>query len=352
MRTWQYVGRFLILGLFAFPAVSMLAQQPGKDQKPPALPPVNPAAARLELTISDLAGPAFDLAAGGENDKELVAVACEQDAIDVFRKDALHGVKDAKPQAWKGHQGPVVAVAYHGGPVLASAGADKKVIFWKAPEGKMLHTIAAPARVHCLAMSRDGKWLAAGGDDGVVQLWDVPGAKPAVKLSGHADWVLCLAFNSDGKQLASGAIDGTIRLWDVPGGAKVAGLPVKTPLPPKAVHSLAFAPDGKGLLYGGADGAVQYVNLQDGKTIRTFAGHTGPVTAIRFHPSGNLLATASKDRTVMLWNPTQPQPLKKLEGHTAWVEGLAFIDQGQRLASAGADRTLRVWDLTEPKKKK
>jgi WD40 repeat protein len=329
-----------------------------KDKKAPMPPPINPAAARLESTFDLPVGPAFDLAAGGEDGNELVAVAGERDAIAVFRKDSLKDPKTAKPEIWKGHQGPVLALAYNGGPILASAGADKKIIFWKAPEGKIMQTVTAPARVHCLTMSKDGKWVASAGEDGIVQLWATAGAQPGTKLADHKDWVQCLAFSLDGKQLASGSLDGTIRLWDVPAGKKLADLPFKAPPPAKTpppdpipVRSLAFAPDGKALLYGAADGPVHFISPGDGKTIRTLTGHTRPVTAIRFHPSGNLLATASKDRTVLLWNPAQPQPVKKLEGHTAWVEGLAFIDQGQRLASAGADRTLRIWDLTEPKKK-
>ena len=369
MRRMQHFGWMLLAGLIAFSAAGMYAQQPGKDKdkdkdkdkKAPMLPPINPAVAKLELTISELDGPAFALVAGGEGDNELVAVACERDNIQVFRKDAFKDAKDpmaGKREAWKGHQGPVVALAYNGGPVLASAGADKKIIFWKAPEGKILQTVPGTTRLRCLAMSQDGKVLASGGEDGVVQLWDVASAKPGAKLTDHKDWVLCLAFSADGKQLASGSIDGTIRLWDVTGGKKMADLPFKVPPPPKTpvpdpipVNSLAFAPDGKALLYGAADGPVHFINPGDGKTLRSLVGHTAPVTAIRFHPSGTLLATSSKDRTVMLWNPAQPAPLKKLEGHTAWVEGVEFINQGQRLASAGADRTVRIWELTEPKKK-
>jgi WD40 repeat protein len=356
------ISRLALVAMFFCSVMLLSAQQPqdkdkdkDKDKKPPPIPPVNPAAARLEATISGLAGPAFDLAAVGD---DLIAVACERDSIDVFRKDALKDPKAAKPEVWKAHQGPVVALAWGSGPVLASAGADRKIVFWKLPEGKPLHTVPAPTRLRCLAMSRDGKWLASGGEDGAVQLWDVASAKPGPKLADHKDWVLSLAFSPDSKQLASGSIDGTIRLWDVAMAKKVADLPFKpppdkkTPPPdPIAVHSLAFAPDGKALLYGGADGPIHFINPGDGKTIRTLTGHTGPVTAIRFHPSGNLMATSSKDRTVLLWNPAQPQPVKKLEGHTAWVEGLAFLNQGQQLASAGADQTLRIWDLTEPKKK-
>src|SRR5947209_14222381 len=81
VRAARTVTCVLAPALFIACSAGMFAQQPGKDKdkdkKPPALPAVNPATARLELTVSDLAGPAFDLAAGGENGNLLVAVACD-----------------------------------------------------------------------------------------------------------------------------------------------------------------------------------------------------------------------------------------------------------------------------------
>jgi WD40 repeat protein len=360
MQSLRNVLVLAVAGVGYLTTAALVAQQPGKKDKDkgPMLPPVNPAIAKLELTIPGLEGPAFDVAAGGEKDKELIAVACESGHILAYKRDALPGAAKgaAKPDVWQGHQGPVVALAWGGGPLLASAGADKKINFWNA-QGKVAHSAVAPANVRCLAMSKDGKVLASGGEDNIVQLWDVATGKPKAKLADHKDWVLCLAFSPDGKQLASGDVDGQVRLWDVAAGKKIKDLPAKpnsppkTPPEPNAARSLVFLPDGKTLLVGTSDGPILAVNLADGKVARTMTGHTGPVTAMALHPSGNVLATSSKDRTVLLWNPTANNPAKKLEGHKAWVEGLTFFDEGRRIASAGADQQLLIWDLAEPKKK-
>lgn len=344
--------RLALVGAVSLLAAATFAQQP--PGKGPTFPPVNPAIAKLAGTVTSLDGPAFDVVAGG-GDKEFLAVATESGAIQVYPKETLNA-KDAKPAVWKAHSGPVIALAWHGGPFLASAGADRKIHFWKAPEGKVAHSADAPG-VRVLALSKDGKWLASAGEDGAVQLWDAATGKPGPKLQDHKDWVTALAFSADGKQFASGDLDGAVRLWDVAGGKKVADLPAKpnpppkTPPEPNPVRSLAFAPDGKALLVGTSDGPILFVNLPDGKILRTLTGHTAPVTDIEFHPSGTLLATASKDRTIKLWNPAANTPAKNLEGHKAWVEGLTFFDQGQRVASAGADGQLLIWDLAEPKKK-
>jgi WD40 repeat protein len=312
------------------------------------------------LTLSNLDGPGFAIVAGND----LVAVACERGTIHIWKKDAIEASRKgpAKADVLKGHQGPVVALAWNSGPILASAGADKKLIFWKMPEGKAAHSLALENMPRTLAMSADGKLLASAGEDATIQIWDVAAAKPTAKLKDHADWVVCLAFNQDGKQLASGSLDGSMRLWDVSGAKKVADLPAKPVPPPKtppdpiATRALAFGPDGKSLFFGNADGLIQVLNLADGKVLRTLTGHTAAVTSLAFHPTGTLLISGSKDRTVKLWNPVAPQPasqaLKSLEGHTAWVEGVALFDQATKIASVGADQTVRTWDMAEPAKKK
>lgn len=342
--------RRLIFATFSTLALLPFALAQPPAPKPP-LPPINPAAAKADAVLGRLDGPGFDIAACEE--AGLFAAACDRGTIHVWSRDVALGIRagDATGHVLRGHQGPVVALAWSGN-VLASAGVDQKVLLWDMPDGKMLRTLTPGTSVRALELSPDGKTLAVGGEDAAVQMWDVATGKPGAKLAGHTDWVLALAFSDDGKTLASGGHDGFVRIWDAV-GKKLLDLPARTPAPPNqpqpspsSVLSLAFAADGKSLAAGCADGRVHLFSLPDGKYVRTMTGHTSSVTALAYHPSGTLLVSSSRDRTVRLWNPANGQAFKVLEGHTAWVEGVTFLAQGTRLASVSADGTARLWDLT------
>src|SRR5688572_24787503 len=127
MRRFRQAAGLCLAGLIYFTAAAALAQkkdEKDKDKdKAPMIPAINPAVAKLDVTIGGLEGPAFDVVAGGGG-KELIVVACESGAILAYKKDELPNLaKGAKPEVWKAHQGPVVALAWNGGPLLASAGA-------------------------------------------------------------------------------------------------------------------------------------------------------------------------------------------------------------------------------------
>ena len=361
MRTWLAM---LVLGGFGLMLLSEQAQTAGKKEPPkepvkgPIFPAINPAIAKMDITVTGLDGPGFAIASGG--DADLIVVGCEKGTLQAFKKETVAAFKAGagKPEIWKGHDGPVRGVAWTGGPFLASVGADKKVNFWKMPEGKIVQSGALDFRVLASAMSVDAKSFATAGESDVIQLWDVTTGKPTAKLTDKMDWTNCLAYSADGKQLLSGDQQGVVRLWDVAGAKKIAELPAKVvPAPktlpdPVAATAVAFAPDGKTIVVGTADGPIHFINLADGKIARTLLGHTASVTGIVFHPTGTLMATSSKDRTVKLWNPAAPAPLKSLDGHSAWIEGITFLEQGSKLATVSADQTVKIWDLAEPAKKK
>lgn len=71
------------------------------------------------------------------------------------------------------------------------------------------------AGVTSVAISRDGRLVAAGSLDTVVRIWDVATGQLIERLNGHRDSVYSVAFTPDGMGLVSGSLDRTLKRWDV-----------------------------------------------------------------------------------------------------------------------------------------
>src|SRR5262249_25584994 len=142
---------------------------------------------------------------------------------------------------------------------------------------------AAPAAQWKPTFSPNGATIAAGGDDGVVRVWDVASAK-ATLLRGHHGRVRLVAFSPDGKSLASAGEDKTTRIWNLASGeGRLVRTSVAEPLRLafSSRGALAIAEGYEALAVVGADGALAC-------EIRAL-----DIGAIAFAPSGDDLAFES-----------------------------------------------------------
>jgi glucose repression regulatory protein TUP1 len=69
--------------------------------------------------------------------------------------------------------------------------------------------------VTSVALSPDGRYVAAGSLDKIVRVWDVQTGHLLERLEGHKDSVYSVAFMPDGKTIVSGSLDKTLKLWQL-----------------------------------------------------------------------------------------------------------------------------------------
>jgi WD40 repeat protein len=110
---------------------------------------------------------------------------------------------------------------------------------------------------------------------------------------------------------------------------------------------VALSPDGQQAVSASWDGTLKVWDLETGCELRTFAGHSSPVTCVAVCPDGRGAVSASGDCTFKVWDLETGAELRNLAGHLTLILRVAVSPDGRRPVSASADSTLKVWDSAQ-----
>lgn len=340
------------------PIRKLREQIPELNTKLANFPPVF---ATHELNTSLPTGATARLGKGGINvikyspDGKKLVVGSD---IGLWIYDALTGKLEGHP---KQNIGQVNALAFsRDGKYLASGGNSNPVIQVLDMHTGVYHTLHLPISrtinfkphksVHALTFSRGGTTLISVDETGYVTHWDVLTGRILTKYhTDHDTWGNTLTLNNYGTLFARGYGDGEIWLRDPWTNKLEAKLRGHKPFFGKSkkqsgVMSLAFSPDQKYLASGSMDKTLRVWKTKRHRKHATFEGHTGWVTAITFSPDSKSVASGCTDNIVRVWDTQQKRELAALNGHTNTIVALTFSPDKQTLASASADGTIRFWD--------
>ena len=129
--------------------------------------------------------------------------------------------------------------------------------------------------VNAVAFSPDNRWLASGGKDNVIKIWNLTNGNVLRTLYGHSSNINALAVSDDGKLLASGS-----------GNVK---------------DDRDFGIFIKGGVVGGEDNTVRIWDVQTGRELHVLRGHELPVGGVAFSHDGRFLTSVSGD-SVKMWD--------------------------------------------------
>lgn len=281
------------------------------------------------------------------------------------------------------HRDFVHSLAFSPDGLTLASGDFRAVKIWKRPDNLKKFDVPAGAPVPVVAVTTDGKLLAAGGADGQIRLINLADGKPGRVLAGHAGAISSLKFTADNTKLVSGSADKSIRVWNPADGAVLARIDT-----PAAVTSLTLNQDSTQIISGGADnlirvwtvpaatkqlgataipvvalevspdkkwiavpsadGKVDLIDLANGQIAKSFAGHAGAITSVGFSGNSARLITGGADKTVRIWDIATGQPVAVLQGNGDVVSSVALHPNGNQAASGTADGKLAIWKLDVP----
>jgi len=230
-------------------------------------------------------------------------------ALSADGKYAISGSMDGTARVWDmysglqiqkygEHSSLVSAVAFNpNGRWGISGGFDGVVAVWKVANGEEVWRLEKLGTVTAIAVDPTGSYLLVASNRNVEML-DLATGKTVRTHGKFASPVVSLSISPNGKWYAAGSDDGTTRVWKL--GENAAEFTLTGHDGP--VRSVVVKDGGKWVLTAGADSTVRLWDtaVKTG-AVATFKKHGQPVVSAAFLSNGTQTLSGDRDMTVLPW---------------------------------------------------
>ena len=230
------------------------------------------------------------------------------------------------------------------------------VAYWDETDKLYRHTFTRHERIiRSVTFSPDGNLLAAGIDNGTIELWDVNTGEVRI-LEGHNETVdvsvkMRVSFSNDGSTLASTSKYSEVHLWDVVTGKFRKTLGEQS----WGAESASFNPDGNTMATYNHAGILHLWDVATYELLKTFENppelidHINSDANITFSPDGGTIVTltyntVSHKQALYLSDVSTGTLRDILRGPYFWVEYMSYSPDGSTLVVT-TDRGIFLWDV-------
>ncbi len=241
---------------------------------------------------------------------------------------------------------------------LASGGKDNVIKIWDLATGNVLRTLYGHgSNVNALAVSPNGKLLASGsgdinderdlgtftqggvvgGEDNTVRIWNVETGRELQVLRGHNLPVGALAFSNDGKSLTSASGD-SVKVWDVAAGTELRAQ--KTKYEKGGMEKLNSMPSFS--LFGGGDKQQK----QEAQRLKNFKLSASKIAV---SPNGQFAAVGQPEKAVKIYDAATGREVRELSFKAipaAENSSIAFSADARLVAFAKSSETVSVQEAS------
>lgn len=220
--------------------------------------------------------------------------------------------------------------------------ADSRAPDYKPPPTQFRQQAQAHTHwINDITLAQNNQALVSASSDITVKLWR-PAAEDVVSpqtIGLHTDYVKRVASPGLHESwVASGGLDHKISLWDLNGAGQKLQIAIGDDenTAKGSVYALAASPSI--VASGGPESIVRVWDSRTGKRITKFVGHTDNVRDVLITQDGDTILTASSDQTVKVWSMTAGRCMYTLTMHNDSVWSL-FSEDPQLSVFYSADRS-------------
>ncbi|XP_060101201.1 protein NEDD1 [Heteronotia binoei] len=228
--------------------------------------------------------------------------------------------------------------------VTASALGDKIVISNCKGKPVPLFELAEGAKQTCVSLSSNSMYIASGGIDSTVNIWDLKYRKLYRSLKDHRDEITCVTFNWNDYYIASGSMSGEIILHSLTKNLSSTPFGHGSTQP---IRHLKYSPFRKALLGSVSDsGTVTLWDVNSQSSYHNFENaHKAPAYEICFSPiSELLLVTVGLDKRIILYDTASKKQLRTLVAESP-LTAVDFMPEGTTLAIGSSRGKIYHYDL-------
>jgi WD repeat-containing protein 48 len=211
--------------------------------------------------------------------------------------------------------------------------------------------------VNDIVLVKNNLGLVSASSDVTVKLWRPHSEETtqAYTIGSHSDYIKCLATpDRQANWVASGGLDHKICLWDLNGAGKTLEINVRQAEDVVKGSVYALRARGSLLASGGPDSVVRLWDTKSGKGITKLVGHTDNVRDILISDDGDTLLTASSDQTIKVWSIAAGRCIHTLTMHndSVWCmysddPNLAVFYSGDKSGLVAKTDTRRAMEIDD-----
>ncbi|MCK5720347.1 MAG: caspase family protein [Thiomargarita sp.] len=224
-------------------------------------------------------------------------------------------------------------------------GSYKKFILWDINTRKEIRTFTGhysdsigTNNITSVKFSPDGQLALSSSWDKTVKLWNINTGKEIHSFE-HSNWVNYATFSADGQIVLSTSRDGIFRRWDIKTGREISNFLGKN-FRYADENEVAFSYDRELFVVANTFKTLELWNIDSGKNIRTFKGHSGHVDSVAFSRNKQMILSGSRDGSSRIWNVKTGKEIVQMISFKdgGWA---SITPDGYYVASANAKQHLK-----------